>query len=67
MQLLARPLISELFAFVSPSPVKAAMAHAGIIENVLRLPLTPLCDENCRDLFDMCDELLAEEEKCALR
>ncbi len=67
LQLLARPLISELFAFVSPSPVKAAMAHAGIIENVLRLPLTPLCDENCRDLFDMCDELLAEEEKCALR
>lgn len=67
LQLLARPLVAELFAFVSPSPIKAAMARAGLIENALRLPLTPVCDENCRALFDMCDELLAEEKKCALR
>lgn len=66
LQLLVRPLVGELFAFVSPSPVKAAMAHAGIIENVLRLPLTPIEGADCEVLFDMCDKLFAEEEKCAL-
>lgn len=36
------PLIRALFAQVSPIPVKAALAAMGLIEESLRLPLTPL-------------------------
>ena len=31
-----------LFSEVSPIPVKAALSMMGMIENTLRLPLTPL-------------------------
>ena len=36
------PLIRALFLQVNPIPVKAALAHIGLIEDVLRLPLTPM-------------------------
>lgn len=36
------PLNRVLFADVSPIPVKAALAELGLIQNELRLPLTPL-------------------------
>lgn len=65
LQLLLRPLIGELFAFVSPSPIKALMAHAGLIENVLRLPLTALNTSECERLFALWNEIKGEEEKCA--
>ncbi len=42
LQLRYLDLISALFSEVNPIPVKAAMAHMGYGENVLRLPLTPL-------------------------
>lgn len=66
-QLALRPIIAELFAFVSPSPVKAAMAKFGIIENVLRLPLTALGESECKKLFSLCDGAVGEEKKCALQ
>jgi len=36
------PLFDALFVQTNPLPVKAVLAHAGVIKNVLRLPLTPL-------------------------
>ncbi len=36
------PLMRALFSEVSPIPVKAALSMMGMIENTLRLPLTPL-------------------------
>jgi 4-hydroxy-tetrahydrodipicolinate synthase len=36
------PLFKALFVETNPIPVKAALARMGLIENVLRLPLTPL-------------------------
>ena len=49
------PLIRALFSEISPIPVKAALNEMGLIENTLRLPLTPLEDEKL--------ELLAREMK----
>ena len=45
------PLIDLLFAQVSPLPVKAALAHIGLMKNELRLPLVPLTDEEAQPLF----------------
>jgi 4-hydroxy-tetrahydrodipicolinate synthase len=36
------PLFKALFTETNPMPVKAALAHMGLIENVLRLPLVPM-------------------------
>jgi 4-hydroxy-tetrahydrodipicolinate synthase len=36
------PLFKALFIETNPMPVKAALAHMGLIENILRLPLTPM-------------------------
>ncbi len=36
------PLFKGLFFETNPMPVKAALAAMGLIENVLRLPLTPM-------------------------
>lgn len=38
----ALPLIRALFAQVNPIPVKAALSMMGLIEESLRLPLTPM-------------------------
>lgn len=40
------PLLQQLFIEVNPIPVKAAMAMLGMIEDTLRLPLTPLSREH---------------------
>ncbi|MBQ6714776.1 MAG: 4-hydroxy-tetrahydrodipicolinate synthase [Clostridia bacterium] len=40
------PLVDALFCEVNPIPVKAAMAKMGFGENYLRLPLTPMEEEN---------------------
>ncbi len=42
MQLEYLPLIKALFLQTNPIPVKAALAKLGRIEDVLRLPLTPM-------------------------
>lgn len=40
------PLVDALFCEVNPIPAKAAMARMGFGENYLRLPLTPMEEEN---------------------
>ena len=42
MQIKYLDLVDSLFCEVNPIPAKAAMAHMGYGENVLRLPLTPM-------------------------
>ena len=45
------PLVNALFCEVNPIPVKAAMAAMGYCENYLRLPLTPMEEENEQKLL----------------
>jgi 4-hydroxy-tetrahydrodipicolinate synthase len=40
------PIFKVMFIETSPIPIKAAMAMAGLIEEVYRLPLVPLSDGN---------------------
>lgn len=40
------PLVDALFCEVNPIPVKAAMSKMGFGENYLRLPLTPMEEQN---------------------
>ena len=51
-QLRLLPLIRALFSEVSPIPVKAALSAMGLIENNLRLPLTPLDREKAEALVE---------------
>ena len=44
------PLIRALFIETNPIPIKAAMAHLKLCTEELRLPLTPLSDENRKKL-----------------
>ncbi len=53
MQLDYIPLINALFSEVNPIPVKAAMSAMGFCENYLRLPLTPMEDENREKLITL--------------
>lgn len=52
MQLRFLPLINALFSEVNPIPVKAAMSYLGFCEDFLRLPLTPMEDQNKKVLLD---------------
>lgn len=45
-QLKLLPLVDALFCEVNPIPVKAAMAAMGYCDNYLRLPLTPMEEQN---------------------
>jgi 4-hydroxy-tetrahydrodipicolinate synthase len=40
------PLFKDLFIETNPTPLKAAMAMMGMIEEVYRLPLVPMADAN---------------------
>ena len=40
------PLFKAMFVETNPIPVKAALAMAGMIQNELRLPMTPLSDRH---------------------
>ena len=44
LQMRVLPLIRALFCEVSPIPVKCALRQMGLIEETLRLPLTPLSE-----------------------
>ncbi len=46
LQLKYLPLVKALFCEVNPIPAKAAMAHLGFGENVLRAPLYPMEEQN---------------------
>ena len=52
LQLELLPLINSLFCEVNPIPVKAAMAHMGYTENVLRSPLYPMEQANEEKLLN---------------
>lgn len=45
-------LIKTLFIEVNPIPAKAALSHLGIISPALRLPLTPMSEENKQKLIN---------------
>jgi 4-hydroxy-tetrahydrodipicolinate synthase len=47
------PLFKAMFVETNPIPIKAAMAMAGMIENELRMPLTPMREELRSDMADM--------------
>lgn len=51
------PLFRDLFLESNPIPVKAAMAHLGLIEDGLRLPMTPMTDGPRSGLHDTLDAL----------
>ena len=53
LQLKYIPLVKSLFCEVNPIPVKAAMAHMGYTENVLRSPLYPMEEANEEKLVRM--------------
>lgn len=40
------PLVRDLFIESNPAPLKAALAHMGLCDDELRLPLAPLLAEN---------------------
>lgn len=44
------PIFEGLFIETNPMPVKAALAAMGLVENVLRLPLTPMLPEKYAQL-----------------
>lgn len=58
LQMKYLPLIRALFSEVNPIPVKAALHRMGLIENTLRLPLTPLEE----DKSDALEKALREFE-----
>jgi 4-hydroxy-tetrahydrodipicolinate synthase len=51
------PLFKGLFIETNPMPVKACLAKMGMIENVLRLPLTPVLDATSKKLDAILKEL----------
>ncbi len=51
------PLFKALFFETNPMPVKAAMARMGLIQNVLRLPLTPMLPEKFAKLDAVLQQL----------
>jgi 4-hydroxy-tetrahydrodipicolinate synthase len=53
MQFKLYPIIKTLFCEVNPIPVKAAMAALGFCKNYLRMPLTPMEDENRARLISL--------------
>ena len=55
-QLELLPLIDALFSEVNPIPVKAAMAKMGFCENYLRLPLTPMEQQNAEKMYALMRE-----------
>lgn len=51
------PLIRALFSQVSPIPIKAALAAAGLINETLRLPLTPMEEPHRSQLMQILKEM----------
>jgi 4-hydroxy-tetrahydrodipicolinate synthase len=50
-------LMDANFLETNPAPVKAALAHLGKIQNILRLPLVPASESTCRALREALDAL----------
>ena len=54
------PIFKKLFMAPNPVPVKAALAHKGLIEEYLRRPLVELDEEQKSELFAVFDRTKAE-------
>ena len=54
------PVFRQLFMAPNPVPVKAALAHAGLIEDYVRLPLVQLDDAQKAELFAVVDKVKTE-------
>ena len=54
------PVFIKLFMAPNPVPVKAALAHAGLIEDYVRLPLVQLDDAQKAELFAVVDKVKTE-------
>ena len=61
------PLHQALFTQSNPIPLKAALAHLGLAENVLRLPLTRAAPATRARVLAALDGVIAEEERHAAR
>ena len=53
LQLSMTALNRALFSEVNPIPIKTALAHLALCSSELRLPLTPMLEENARRLFEV--------------
>ena len=51
------PAFRKLFMAPNPVPVKAVLAHKGIIEDYVRKPLVELNDTEKQDLFAVIDKI----------
>ncbi len=51
------PAFRKLFMAPNPIPVKAALAHKGIIEDYVRRPLVELSEIEKQDLYDVLDKI----------
>ena len=51
------PAFRKFFMAPNPVPVKAALAHKGIIEEYVRRPLAELNEEEKADLFSVLDSV----------
>jgi len=51
------PVFKALFVQTNPLPVKAVLAHMGLIKNVLRLPLTTLPADKFASIKSVADQL----------
>lgn len=51
------PAFRKLFMAPNPAPVKAVLAHKGIIEDYVRKPLVELNDTEKQDLFAVIDKI----------
>ena len=57
------PAFRKLFMAPNPVPVKAALAHKGIIEDYVRRPLVELTQIEKKDLFMVIDEIRISQEE----
>lgn len=67
VELMLRPLHEALFLETNPIPLKRALCRLGLIEDGLRLPLTPLSATADRQLATVLDAISPAEEEEALR
>lgn len=52
------PAVKKLFSAPNPVPIKAVLAHKGLIEEFVRRPLTELTDKEKSELIKVIDKVL---------
>jgi 4-hydroxy-tetrahydrodipicolinate synthase len=51
------PLFKAIFLETNPIPIKATMAMKGFVEEVYRLPMCPMSEENRKVLIEVLKQL----------